>query len=66
MSRSQSGKNIHFGEITKTKNAQKDIYETQEKNDELRAYGEQLGIITISDRRDIGNIGLVLLSILKK
>jgi len=43
-----------------------DTPETQEKNDEMRAYGEELGIITISDRCDIGNIGLVMLSLLKK
>lgn len=43
-----------------------DTPDTQEENNRLRAYGEEQGIITISNRSDIGNIGMVLLSLIKK
>lgn len=43
-----------------------DTPETKAENDRLRAYGEKQGIITISDRTNIGNIGMVLLGLVKK
>lgn len=43
-----------------------DTADTTSLNDAQREHGEQLDVITISNRADIGNIGSVLLSILNK